>query len=100
MSQHHKRVGWSGPRVTELRQKWARTISEAVALGDPIKCGCGCGEVIEIGQEFDLGHRVSLAEDITSASVWPEIRGHNRSAGASLGNRLRRQRQQRVRKWL
>lgn len=99
MSKHHQNAGWAGPGVTALRVVWRRAIADAVADHRPLLCGCGCGQPITLEDEWDLGHRVSLAEGGDVSNVWPELRAHNRSNGAHLGNQLRRQRNQRTRKW-
>lgn len=92
----------TGSRITRLRAHW----SPKIAAGD-VECR-RCHEPIRPGQRWDLGHAHDLALGGNPHGVMvPEhaLRddcpaGGNRSAGATLGNQLRRRPRRRLSDWL
>lgn len=75
-----------GYQHKRLRARWAKTLRENGA----VECA-RCGGLIYDGEPFDLGHPqgadVALGGDGSGSA--PEHPRCNRSAGATLGNRLR-----------
>ncbi|MBD3782453.1 MAG: hypothetical protein IE926_05765 [Micrococcales bacterium] len=95
----------TGSALTKLRRWWAPRIAEGT-----VKCW-RCGHPIKPGQPWDLGHRTDHALGGHRLDLHPEHRhtkdcpiegGGNRSAGARLGNQLRRGRRarRRIEEWL
>jgi len=92
----------NGARLTRQRRKWAAAVDAGL-----VKCR-RCGDTIHSGQTWDLGHAhdVALGGDPRAATT-PEhalradcVAGGNRSAGAVLGNQLRRGPRRRLAVWL
>lgn len=69
-----------GSRHDAERRRWAHSVSQG-----RVRCA-RCGEVIELGDLWDLDH----VDGDKSRYLGPSHRSCNRSAGASKGNRRRR----------
>jgi hypothetical protein len=64
-----------------------------VAYARSLPCPCWrCGETIEVGDEWHLGHVVDRALGGSDARLAPEHAGCSRSAGARLGVTIARMR--------
>jgi hypothetical protein len=82
--------------------RYARQLLAPLSTSGEARCPrCGC--TIWPGQEWDVGHAIDLVKDphqshtragvraaIRDGMLRPEHRSCNRSAGAALGNRLRK----------
>lgn len=80
MSRHHKASGWANK---------AKSARERVAATLPAPCVEGCGYAVLPSDDWDVGHRVSLALGGSVDQYGPAHRRCNRSKGGKLGAAVR-----------